>query len=113
MYVGAELVPYLIGGFFFFFASALTLWASYRAKRKYSRAKNKRRVKFGGDARLREQIRDENDLNVVLFEQRTREMEPSRQMWLRENNDEWIKRTRKLELIGAVSYTHLTLPTKA
>ena len=102
MYVRAELVPYLIGGFFFFFASALTLWASYRAKRKYSRAKNKRRVKFGGDARLREQIRDENDLNVVLFEQRTREMEPSRQMWLRENNDEWIKRTRKLELIGAL-----------
>ena len=23
-------------------------------------------------------------------------------MWLRENNDEWIKRTRKLELIGAL-----------
>ena len=103
MYVRAELVPYLVGGLFFFFASALTLWASYRAKRKYSRAKRKRRMKFSAnDARLREQIRDENDLNAVLFEQRTHEMEPSRQMWLRENNDEWIKRTRKLELIGAL-----------
>ena len=103
MYVRVELVPYLIGGLFFVFASALTLWASYRAKRRYSKAKKTRRTKFeSANSRLREQIRNENDLNEVLFEQRTSEMEPSRQMWLRENNDEWIKRTRKLELIGAL-----------
>ena len=32
MYVRAELVPYLIGGFFFFFASALTLWGVLPSK---------------------------------------------------------------------------------
>ena len=57
----------------FVFASALTLWASYRAKRRYSKAKKTRRTKFeSANSRLREQIRNENDLNEVLFEQRTK-----------------------------------------
>jgi hypothetical protein len=40
-YVRAELVPYLIGGLFFLFASALTLWASYRTRRRYNKKASK------------------------------------------------------------------------